>query len=96
LKSPYWIFNTNTWNFNCNTGNFRKKYGENRAGKARKLLKKRDFLMESPAPLLQRYNIFDPKARNVKMKDGRLAACRKGDCGLAKVWRGSEFSWSER
>jgi len=63
---------------NCNTGNFRKKYGGNRTGKARKLLKKRDFLMESPAPLLQRYNIFGPKARNVKNDGALLAYIQKG------------------
>ncbi|WP_223301245.1 hypothetical protein, partial [Prevotella sp. MGM2] len=64
---PYWIFNTNTWNLNCNTGNFQKKQGGKQLEYSLKTLKKRDFPMESPAPLLQRYNIFRPKANCVKI-----------------------------
>ena len=69
-KSPYRNFNTNTWNLNCNTGNSQEKYEKNPIEYASKTQKKRDFLMESPAPLLQRYNIFRPKANNVKIGDG--------------------------
>ena len=34
--------------------------------------------MESPAPLLQRYNIFGPKARSVKNDGALLAYIQKG------------------
>ncbi|GAY29327.1 hypothetical protein, partial [Prevotella sp. MGM2] len=35
---------------------------------ASKTQKKRDFLMESPASLSQRYNILSPKANSVKIR----------------------------
>ena len=66
-KSPYCNFNTNTWKLNSNTGIFSKKQDRKNSSSPLETLKKRDFLMESPAPLLQRYNIFRPKANSVKI-----------------------------
>ncbi len=50
-------------------GIFGEKYTKKRLKKALKVLKERDFPMESPAPLLQRYNIFRLKTNCVKTAD---------------------------
>jgi len=57
--------------FELQYGEFSGKTGWKTAEIWKKTLKKRDFPMESLAPLLQRYNFFRPKARNVKTAQGK-------------------------
>ena len=90
MKSPYWNFNANTGNLNCNTWSFWKNRGVFSSLQASQTWKKRAFRVERPASLLQRYDISEAKARNVKTAAGAdggtlwQALALKNNCGLGR------------